>query len=82
MRLWTPRGVPPARLTNPTNASRGTGQYLQTRPDDNLHMVYSGHPGPVALRSKIGSVITGAAAPLGFLHLVQDAVSAERLEQA
>ena len=40
MRLWTPRGVPPARLTIPTNASRGTGQYLQSRPDDNLHMVF------------------------------------------
>ena len=31
--------TPPARLTIPTNASRGTGQYLQIRPDDNLHMV-------------------------------------------
>jgi hypothetical protein len=36
MRLWAPRGVPPARLTIPTNASRGTSQYLPTRPDDVL----------------------------------------------
>jgi hypothetical protein len=41
MRSWTPRGVPPARLKIPTNASRGTGQYLQLRPDDSVHMVYA-----------------------------------------
>jgi hypothetical protein len=35
--------VPPARLEIPTSASRGTSQYLPTRPDDNLHMVYTGH---------------------------------------
>src|SRR5580700_2437333 len=39
MRLWAPRGVPPARLQIPASASRGTGQYLQPRPDDNLHTV-------------------------------------------
>jgi len=41
MRLWSPRGVPPQRLKNPTNASRGTGQYLQLSQDDSLHMVYA-----------------------------------------
>ena len=29
MRLWMPRGVPPARLTNPTSASRGLPRYAR-----------------------------------------------------
>jgi hypothetical protein len=40
LRLWAPRGVPPARLhITPRVRRGGTDQYLQLRPDDNLHMV-------------------------------------------
>src|SRR6185312_1945473 len=51
MRLWAPRGVPPARLTIPTNASRGTGQYLQLRPDGLSDRTASqtGRPDPYGL---------------------------------